>query len=80
MSDQEKNLDKFPLAKQNYILLAIGFAIIILGFLMMSGGKNPDPTTFEPDVIFSFRRIILAPVWVVGGFIFEIFAIMKKTD
>jgi len=80
MSEQENNKEGFPLGKQNYILLAIGFAIIILGFLLMSGGKNPDPTSFIPEEIFSVRRIIIAPILVIGGFAFEIFAIMKKTD
>lgn len=80
MSEQEKNTEGFPLGKQNYILLAIGFLIIILGFLLMSGGKNPDPNSFIPEEIFSVRRIVIAPILVIGGFIFEIFAIMKKTD
>jgi len=68
---------QFALAKENYILLAIGFAIIILGFLLMIGGRSDDPTVFNED-IFSFRRITLAPVVVLFGFMFEIYAIMKK--
>ncbi|MFV0366746.1 MAG: DUF3098 domain-containing protein [Mangrovibacterium sp.] len=69
----------FPLAldKENYILLAIGFVIIIIGFLLMIGGKSEDPSQFNPE-IFSFRRITLAPIVVLFGFIFEIYAIMKK--
>ncbi len=67
----------FALAKQNYILMLIGFLIIILGFFLMAGGKADNPNVFNPEV-FSFRRITLAPVIVVIGFAFEIYAIMKK--
>lgn len=67
----------FALEKQNYILLIIGFAIIVLGFILMSGGKSDDPTVFS-DKIFSFRRITLAPMLVLFGFVFEVYAIMKK--
>lgn len=62
---------------ENYILLIIGFAIIMIGFLLMMGGKSDDPNVFNPE-IFSFRRITLAPIVVLFGFVFEIWAIMKK--
>jgi len=68
----------FALGKQNYIYLLIGFVIIIIGFLLMIGGKSNDPNVFNEKEIFSFRRITLAPVVVLFGFIFEIWAIMKK--
>ena len=67
----------FPLQKDNYILLIIGFAIIMIGFLLMMGGKSDDPNVFNPE-IFNFRRITLAPIVVLFGFVFEIWAIMKK--
>ena len=67
----------FPLQKDNYLLLIIGFAIIMIGFLLMMGGKSDDPNVFNPE-IFSFRRITLAPIVVLVGFVFEIWAIMKK--
>jgi len=68
---------QFALGKENYILLAIGFAIIIIGFLLMIGGRSEDPNVFNEE-IFSFRRITLAPIIVLFGFMFEIYAIMKK--
>lgn len=68
----------FPLGKENYILLSIGFVIIILGFLLMIGGGSEDPNVFNEDELFSFRRTTLAPLVVLFGFIFEIWAIMKK--
>lgn len=67
----------FALGKKNYKLMAIGFAVIILGFILMAGGGSDDPNVFNPD-IFSFRRITLAPVLLLFGFLFEIYAIMKK--
>lgn len=73
---EQENAD-FPLRRENYILLLIGFAIIMLGFILMMGGKSDDPNVFN-EKIFSFRRITLAPIMVLFGFIFEIWAIMKK--
>lgn len=67
----------FALGLENYKLMAIGFAVIIVGFILMAGGKSDDPKVFSED-IFSFRRITLAPLIVLAGFIFEIYAIMKK--
>lgn len=79
MATKNDNIEKpnFALRPENYKLMAIGFAIIVIGFLLMIGGKSPSPDKFSND-IFSFRRITLAPVVVLAGFIFEIWAIMKK--
>jgi hypothetical protein len=74
---EETEKVEFALGKENYRLLIIGFAIIIIGFLLMIGGKSSSPNEFNPE-IFSFRRITLAPIVVLAGFIFEIYAIMKK--
>ncbi|HEX2395012.1 MAG TPA: DUF3098 domain-containing protein [Bacteroidales bacterium] len=68
----------FALGKKNYMYLLIGFVIIVIGFLLMIGGKSEDPNVFNADTIFSFRRITLAPIVVLIGFAFEIWAIMKK--
>jgi len=78
MSKKSIGKENFALGKENYILLIIGFVIIVLGFILMIGGKSEDPTVFNEDEIFSFRRITLAPIVVLAGFIFEIWAIMKK--
>lgn len=73
----KKNSADFPLGKQNYIILAAGFAVIIIGFALMAGGKSDDPNVFNPEV-FSPRRITLAPIVVMIGFISIIYAILKK--
>jgi hypothetical protein len=69
--------ENFALGKENYKLMIIGFAVIVLGFLLMIGGGSDDPKVFSPD-IFSFRRITLAPILILAGLLFEIYAIMKK--
>ena len=77
MEKESTNNTGLALTKTNYILMAIGFAIVLLGFILMSGGASETPDKFNPEV-FSFRRITLAPMLVLAGFIFEIYAIMKK--
>lgn len=67
----------FAIAKENYKLIIIGFGIIVLGFILMIGGKSDDPNVFNPEV-FSTMRITIAPLIVLFGFIFEIWAILKK--
>ena len=78
LNKEEPKKHNFALGKENYVLLIIGFVIIIIGFLLMIGGKSTSPDVFNGKEIFSFRRITLAPIIVLFGFIFEIYAIMKK--
>ena len=68
---------EFAFGKENYRLMLIGLALIIIGFLLMIGGGSNDPNVFNPE-IFSFRRITLAPILILAGYAVEIFAIMKK--
>jgi hypothetical protein len=75
---EETSKPEFALGKENYKLLMIGFGIIILGFLLMIGGKSDDPNVFNANEVFSPRRITLAPLVVLIGFAFEVYAIMKK--
>lgn len=72
-----ENMEGFALGKENLKLMVIGFVIIVVGFLLMTGGKSSDPSVFNAE-IFSFRRITLAPMVVLFGFLFEIYAIIKK--
>ncbi|MEI7980762.1 MAG: DUF3098 domain-containing protein [Bacteroidota bacterium] len=67
----------FAFGKENYRLMLIGLALIVFGFLLMIGGGSKDPNQFNPE-IFSFRRITLAPILILAGYVVEIFAIMKK--
>jgi membrane-bound ClpP family serine protease len=67
---------KFAFDKTNFILLGVGMAIIIIGFLLMTGPGSTEGY-FEPD-IFSARRIKVAPVISLSGFIFMIYGIVRK--
>lgn len=77
ISNKETKKSIFALEKENFKLMAIGFAVIVIGFILMAGGKTDDPVVFS-DKIFSFRRITLAPVLIVAGIVFEMYAIMKQ--
>lgn len=77
---QENN---FYFRKQNYKLMLIGLALIIIGFLLMMGadantvdGKY-DPNSWNED-IFSIRRIRIAPLLVIAGFVIQVYAILKR--
>jgi len=67
----------FAFGKENYRLLLIGLGVIVLGFILMIGGGSDDPNKFN-DAIFDFQRLTLAPILILGGYVIEIFAIMKK--
>lgn len=73
---ETKKVD-LPFTKKNYMLLIIGVVLIAIGFILMTGGGSENPDVFNPD-IFSFRRITLAPILILAGFVVEIFAIMIK--
>jgi len=75
--DKNKSLDFFN--KSNYTWMLIGAALIIIGMFLMSGGKSPDPNVFKESEVYSFRRITLAPLVIIAGFIVEIYAIFKKS-
>ena len=75
----EKRNERMPFTRKNYIVMLIGVCVIILGFVLMSGGGEHAATYFD-ESIFSFRRITLAPIVVIAGFVVEIYAIMKRFD
>ena len=66
----------FAFDKVNFILIAVGMAIVILGFILMSGGGS-DESVFDDDT-FSVRRIKVAPVVCFIGFISIVYAIIRK--
>jgi Protein of unknown function (DUF3098) len=68
----------FAFGPENYKLMVIGLIVLFSGYLLMIGGGSDDPNVFNPE-IFSFRRITLAPIVILIGFVIEIFAIMKKS-
>ena len=70
----------FAFGKENYRILIIGVLIVVTGYLLMIGGGAEDPSTFNADEIFSTRRITVAPLTILLGFIVVLFGIMKKTN
>ncbi|MEG1699820.1 MAG: DUF3098 domain-containing protein [Alistipes sp.] len=77
--EQPQENSRMPITRRNYILLAASFAIVVLGFILMAGGGSDSPTEFN-EAMFSWRRITLAPILVIGGFVLAIYAILKRYD
>jgi len=67
----------FAFGKENFKLIAIAIAFIIIGFALMSGGGPKDEVSFNPD-IFSIRRIVIAPIVTVFGYALVVVGILKK--
>ena len=62
---------KMVLGRKNYIFIIIGCVVVLLGFVLMSGGGSEDPNVFNEDELFSFRRITLAPFLVMSREIYS---------
>ena len=73
----KRHESSFAFGKINYILLIAGVVILFLGYICLSGGGSDDPTVFS-DKLFDARRLVVAPILIVGGLIVEIFAIMIR--
>lgn len=70
--------DVLLFGKQHYILMASGIGLMFIGFILMLGGEMPDKDTWDPDIIYSFRRTVLSPFFILLGLIVEIVAVFKK--
>jgi hypothetical protein len=70
----------FPLlfTKDNYLWIGIGCALIALGLILMMGGAMKDQNVWDESVIYSVRRTVLAPIFILAGLGVEIYAIFKK--
>ncbi len=76
---KEDNKLMFAFNKTNYIIVIIGLLVILTGFLLMIGGGSDDPEVFS-EALFGFRRLTLAPILIIVGYIIEIFAIMYRPE
>jgi uncharacterized membrane protein len=63
--------------KSNYIFMIAGVVLIMIGLVLLSGGKSEDPKVFN-EAIFNTQRLVVAPLIMLAGFMLEIYAIMKK--
>lgn len=68
----------FLFDRSNYKWMLIGVGFILLGLILMAGGKSPDPHQFNYDDVYSFRRITLSPILILIGLGIEVYAIIKK--
>lgn len=68
----------FAFGKENFILIGIAVAVIVIGFVLMSGGGSTDGVSFNPE-IFSARRIVVAPIVTFIGFGLMIVGILKNS-
>ncbi len=73
----KKQEGEFLFAKKNYIIMAIGIVVIMIGFALMAGGGSEDPAVFNED-IYNFQRIRLAPTLVLIGLAIEVYAIFTN--
>lgn len=80
-NNKEKNKlsGEFLFGKRNYTIMIIGVIIILIGFILMTGGGSDDPIVFNED-IYNFQRIRLAPTIVLIGLAVEIYAIMANPN
>jgi len=65
--------------RKNYMFLGISFALILLGMLLMAGGKQL-PTEWNENEIYSFRRTVLSPIVILGGLAVGFWAIFTKKN
>ena len=64
--------------KTSYILMGVCIVLVVIGFMLMSGGGSTNPHEFHPEELYSFRRVTLAPILILIGFGVGIFAIIRK--
>lgn len=64
--------------RTNFLLMLAGVGVIALGFLLLAGGASADPNVYPEDVIYGFRRTVLAPIVCLIGFGIEIAAIFWR--
>lgn len=68
----------FLFDRSNYKWMLIGIGFILLGLVLMAGGKSTNPHEFHPEVVYSARRITVAPIMILIGLAIEVYAIIKK--
>lgn len=68
----------YAFGRMNFVLLAVGMVIVIVGFILMSGGSSSE-AAYNPD-IFSFRRIVVAPMVCLVGFLSMVYAVVHKSN
>ncbi len=65
--------------KDNLRWMLIGLVVIVAGLVLMAGGKGDDPNVFAENEVYSMKRITIAPLMIVAGLLFEVYAIMRNS-
>ncbi len=73
-TDEQKVM---PFGRQNYIIVLIGIALLVIGFILMLGGGSNDPDVFN-EKMFDFQHITLSTILILAGFVVEIIAIFWR--
>ena len=63
--------------KTNLLWMLGGVAIMVLGYILMAGGKSDDPNVFNPDEVYSPMRITVAPILILAGLVVLIYSIFR---
>lgn len=69
--------NKFAVPKENVLYLIVGLAVTVLGYLLLMGGGADSPEVFN-YALFSFTRMYIAPLLIVGGFVFELVVLLRR--
>jgi hypothetical protein len=75
---QKQEYNGLLFTKKNYMWMIIGVVVVAIGMLLMAGGRNTNPAVFDTNLVYNPRRITVAPIVILIGFIIEIFAILQK--
>ena len=66
--------------KVNYFYILGGLGLMVIGYLLMAGGSMPDANTWDDSIIYSARRTVLAPLFILAGLVVQVLAIFKKSN
>lgn len=73
----ERTATSVTYGPKQYRIVLVGLALLVIGFVLMSGGNMPNPDTWDENIIYGFRRTVAAPVFILAGLIVQIWAIFK---
>jgi len=77
---QKQGYSGLLFTRKNFMWMIIGVVVVAAGMLLMAGGRNTNPAVFDPNLVYNPRRITVAPIVILIGFIIEIFAILQKPE
>jgi len=77
-SGASQNGDNMLFNKTNYYYILGGIGLMVIGFILMSGGQMPSPEVWDESIIYSTRRTLIAPIFILAGLVVQVYAIFKK--